>query len=491
MFSAFIGNAKGTGDGDSILHVPTEKPIVAPEQASNQLESNRHVQSPSGFMQVRKPKMVVDVPMPNSASVADLVLQLQEDERDENLLSMDLPPERVEVSSPASSEEHCSPTLTEQGIVPTGAEDVSEHGADQLVDRDAGPESLPDTSTLKAVEGVRSEPQSTATAKAHEPSGKPVPSESTKTVAADVPDPYSFAGVVESSAAMEPNAKVSTELPVAFPWNPSPRKQRRPSKVATEVNPLIALPRFDGRLRAGLNVCVESIGRERERDKLIILNVHGILVDCSLDQEKNPNSKVRPTVRTRTRRIFFRPWLVPFLSRCFLHFSVAFWGSKSKSYMDDIIPAMMERQKTGPHFCPLFVWAGKDCEATDYEGTTPIAWGKPLKKVYSMWPRFSPSNTLVIESKLCRVACNPPANVVLSKPFYLAQMTKLADDNNYLKDILWPMLQQLADSEDISHFRSRCRASVHMKEPSDHQICDDEASIDDLVTVEGEGTCEP
>ena len=159
--------------------------------------------------------------------------------------------------------------------------------------------------------------------------------------------------------------------------------------------------------------------------------------------------------------------------------------------MDDIIPAMMERQKTGPHFSPLFVWVEKDCEATEYEGTILIAWGKSLKEVYGLWPRFSPSNTLLIENKLSQVACNPLAKVIISKPFYVAQMTKLADDNNYLKDILWPMLEQLSDSTDIIHFQSHFRGSVDSRATKVHQICDDRATIDDSVTVEGEGTCEP
>ena len=170
---------------------------------------------------------------------------------------------------------------------------------------------------------------------------------------------------------------------------------------------------------------------------------------------------------------------------------MAFWGSKSKSSINDIIPAMMERQKIGLHFSPLFMWAEKDYEATDYEGTTPIVWDKSLKKVYGMWPKFNPSNTLLIENKLSRVACNPLANVVISKPFYVAQMTKLVDDNNYLKDILWPMLEQLFDSTDISHFQSRFHGSVDSRATEVHQICNDKATIDDSVMVEGKGTYEP
>ena len=294
-------------------------------------------------------------------------------------------------------------------------------------------------------------------------------------------DPYSLAGPVEGSA--EASGKAASK-------NLSPKKQKRAKKTATEVNAQAALPDFNsGRERAGLTLCMNPIARER--NKLIIFNVHGTLVDCSLDKEKNPNCRIRPTVRTRSRRVYFRPWLVPFLSRCFMNFAVAFWGSKSKSYMDDIIPMIMGRQRKGPDFCPLFVWAGKDCEAVDFEGPTPIAWGKSLSKVYGLWPRFNPTNTLVIDSKVSRVSCNPAANVVINKPFYVAPLAKLADDNEYLKVELWPMLEELCDSADISHFRSRISGTLNNLATEVHELTEEKAPFLDSKTLEGEGTCEP
>jgi hypothetical protein len=75
--------------------------------------------------------------------------------------------------------------------------------------------------------------------------------------------------------------------------------------------------------------------------KLVVFNVHGMLLDCSLLFDKNPNTSIWPTLRTTTRGVISQPSLIDFLTRCFVHFEVAFWGSKSEVYMDDIIPVML------------------------------------------------------------------------------------------------------------------------------------------------------
>ena len=222
-------------------------------------------------MQVRKPAEVVDVDMHESTSVADLVVEVEEEHRDQNLLSLDLASEQGKSGFRDPSEEQYSPTLTEQGTVPAEAEaqadakDVPVSEGAEMLHREGGTDAL---SHLQALQ-----------------EGKAIAPESGKTAIADAPDPYCFAGVVEGSAIVEERAPVSiVELPAASPRNPSPRKQRRPSKVATEVNPLAGHPHLSsGMGRGGLNVCMEPIGRERERNKLIILNVHGTLVDCSLE----------------------------------------------------------------------------------------------------------------------------------------------------------------------------------------------------------------
>ena len=82
---------------------------------------------------------------------------------------------------------------------------------------------------------------------------------------------------------------------------------------------------------------------EVEKSKLLVLNVHGTLPDCSLVDEPNSNMGIRYTMKTTSRRVVCRPWLAQFLSNCFFHFEVAFWGSKSAKYMEEIVPAMLRR----------------------------------------------------------------------------------------------------------------------------------------------------
>ena len=124
----------------------------------------------------------------------------------------------------------------------------------------------------------------------------------------------------------------------------------------------------------------------RGRSKLVVFNVQGTLLDCSLLVEPNPNSKIRPTTKTPLKRVVFIPWLKPFLSRCFVHFVVAFWGSKSTSFMEDVVPSMMGGPLRGLNLKPLFEWLGKQCEFFHGGDGAGTSWGKNLSKVYATWP---------------------------------------------------------------------------------------------------------
>jgi hypothetical protein len=134
-----------------------------------------------------------------------------------------------------------------------------------------------------------------------------------------------------------------------------------------------------------------------ERKKLIVFNVYGTLLDCSLLQDPNPNTAIRLTFRTMKRRVIFRPGLIDFMNRCFIHFEVAFWSSKSEAYMDDIVPTILGRLKDWKTFTPLFVWSGKECDVTKWNDGMPVEWEKPLRKVYKCFPHFSEANTVIID----------------------------------------------------------------------------------------------
>jgi hypothetical protein len=77
--------------------------------------------------------------------------------------------------------------------------------------------------------------------------------------------------------------------------------------------------------------------------KLVVFNVHGTLLDCNLFEEKNPNTKIKPTLKAAGRRVICRPWMDEFFSQYFLTFKVAFWGSKSARYMEDMVLGMLGR----------------------------------------------------------------------------------------------------------------------------------------------------
>lgn len=85
-----------------------------------------------------------------------------------------------------------------------------------------------------------------------------------------------------------------------------------------------------------------------------------------------------------------------------MNFSVAFWGSKSTLYMDDVVPAMLAGLESG-NAIPLFTWSGKESTVTKLEGGIPSQRRKSLEVVYSKWPTFSATNTVIVDNQLNKV----------------------------------------------------------------------------------------
>jgi len=91
------------------------------------------------------------------------------------------------------------------------------------------------------------------------------------------------------------------------------------------------------------------------QSKLVIINVHSMLLDCRLLFDGNLDPRIQSSTKTKSRRVVFKPWLKPFLYRCFEFFSIAFWGSKSHPYIDDVVLTMLGGLK-GVKATPLFTW---------------------------------------------------------------------------------------------------------------------------------------
>jgi hypothetical protein len=201
----------------------------------------------------------------------------------------------------------------------------------------------------------------------------------------------------------------------------SPQKQKKPSKATTDDKAPTLGEDAPSKVRVK-DALVLLKAPIPKANKLLVFNVHGTLLDCILLLDPNPNSAIRPSFRTAKRRVIFRPGLVDFLTRCFVHFEVAFWGTKSEANMDDVVPAMLGKLREGSTFKPAFVWSAKECEVTKFEDGIPIEWGKPLPKVFWRYPRFNYLNSVMIDHKVCRAGGNPTANLIIPTAFYVAEI---------------------------------------------------------------------
>ena len=248
-----------------------------------------------------------------------------------------------------------------------------------------------------------------------------------------------------------PEACKSKET-TAVALEPSPKKTKKPPKSPQKVLSLHGVcQQMSSEVRPS-GVPDHLIGlREWGPTKLVIFNVHGTLLDCSMLCEGNPNPRIRSSTGTASRRVVFRPWLKSFLTRCFQSFIVAFWGSGSREHMDDVLPTMLRGVK-GVIAAPLFLWSGEHGESSHAEKGTSSEWGKQLEAVYATWPNFNAANTIIVDSKASRVECNPDANVIISTPFYVKWMCNLADDKEYLKRYLWPLLEAFDQCGDVAAF---------------------------------------
>ena len=141
------------------------------------------------------------------------------------------------------------------------------------------------------------------------------------------------------------------------------------------------------------------------------------------------------------------------MDNCFKNFRVAFWGIKSSANMEDVLAELMRRFKGLDTHKPLFCWSAKECEEV-VENIGVSKWRKPLSKVWGIWPEFHEGNTMIIDHMEAMVECNPHTNIIIPPAFFVGNMTMLADDNNYLRKHLWPLLQRLGGSADVHQFRS-------------------------------------
>jgi hypothetical protein len=291
----------------------------------------------------------------------------------------------------------------------------------------------------------------------------------------------------------------------------SPEKKKSTTPVSPDKKKLTAMASPDKKKKASklpVKVCAPVAQEEQQPQqvklcckpracdylplKLLVFNVHGTLLDYSLLLDKNPNPTLRPIFKIENRRVLIRPWLSELLCKCFKNFKVGFWGSKSKRYMDEMVPALLGRVRSPEPLVPAFVWSQKECDVTQWWNNDHVVWGCLLEVVYQKWPHWNSSNTVIIDHNPGQVSCNPRANVIVVSPFYHAQLTKVGDDNLFLKTSLWPQLSGLFALVDMVDFETHY-PELRLQEPEtiDKESYEDKNIIGDLQSIQGEGTCGP
>jgi hypothetical protein len=95
------------------------------------------------------------------------------------------------------------------------------------------------------------------------------------------------------------------EVRLAVPaW--SPKKQKKTTNTGTEEEGATGKTKqIQNKVRSKARRGIGRLGNARDR-KLVVFNVHGILVDSSLIVDKNPNRAIRATLTTNSHRMIVR-----------------------------------------------------------------------------------------------------------------------------------------------------------------------------------------
>jgi hypothetical protein len=158
--------------------------------------------------------------------------------------------------------------------------------------------------------------------------------------------------------------------------------------------------------------------------------------------------------------------------------------------MSDVVSAMLSGfYSRALDRDPLFCWSCIGNEETVEEQPSGNLGEKNLSVVYKRYPEFTAENTFIVDSKSCRVLCNCEKNVVISNPFYVKWLRTLADDREYLKCYLWPLLEAFWRCPDVNTFRAKYPQVVNESKSEWLLNRRRGTGYDFLDLVGGEGTC--
>ncbi|CAJ2648593.1 unnamed protein product [Trifolium pratense] len=158
---------------------------------------------------------------------------------------------------------------------------------------------------------------------------------------------------------------------------------------------------------------VERTIISNSKNKLLILDVNGLLADCVSDV---PNGYYQPEPHfwVRRRKVYKRPFCDSFLQFCFDKFHVGVWSSRAKCNVDEVIKCLMGKSASRLLFC----WNQSHCTTTKF--STVENKDKPLvlKELRKLWDKLEPglpwekgefheSNTLLLDDSPYKALVNP------------------------------------------------------------------------------------
>ncbi|KAF7803091.1 ubiquitin-like domain-containing CTD phosphatase 1 [Senna tora] len=191
------------------------------------------------------------------------------------------------------------------------------------------------------------------------------------------------------------------------------------------------------------------------KNKLLVLDVNGLLVDLVCPRPKDHKAD---TVITG-RAVFKRPFYLEFLKFCFENFEVAVWTSRMKKNVDKVLTFLIGDMKHKLLFC----WDHSHCTMTEFKTLEnkhkPLVF-KDLRKIWEKhdpnlpWEKgyFNESNTLLLDDSPYKALLNPLHTSIF--PFTYDFRNK--DDNSLaIGGDLREYLGGLAKAENMAEYVGR------------------------------------
>ncbi|WJX67461.1 hypothetical protein P8452_51926 [Trifolium repens] len=200
---------------------------------------------------------------------------------------------------------------------------------------------------------------------------------------------------------------------------------------------------------------VERTIISNSKNKLLILDVNGLLADCVSDVP-NGYYQPEPDFWIRRRKVYKRPYCDSFLQFCFDKFHVGVWSSRTKCNVDEVIKCLMGKSASRLLFC----WNQSHCTTTKF--STVENKDKPLvlKELRKLWEKLEPglpwekgefheSNTLLLDDSPYKALVNPKYTAIFpySYRYYHTRDSALGP-----KGDLRAYLERLAMADNVQKF---------------------------------------